>query len=183
MKKSLPIAIAIAMITVVPGSIVSVSGASTACTGATDGDVFTPKRNVVEFTPSCVVIENGGTVTFENEDSDYHDPGDAGEGTQEDPDSPQCYEANDDIGTNLPPGDNYTVQLFFDTEEEELYRTNAWYNGNEIPDKFLDPGKDEVCASVDDDVWEYTSSDQDAIEITHVCHLHDGTGGSVVIEL
>lgn len=194
-KKELAVITAAALVVLGGGYFLTSSNEASAghaleegCNDLTDSDgvvEITVGGPAAQFDPSCVRVSNGDTIKFIHDGDIAHNPGDVGDGGSHDNvQAPECFEANDDIGKNLQAGETYSIELTFDTQTEELFRSNAWFNGNEIGNEFLDPGKDEVCADATDDVWEYTSSDENEIRLDYVCHIHPlSMHGVILIEV
>lgn len=133
------------------------------CTSLTDGDVFIRGALGDRFTPSCVAVENGQTVTWHNEDGTAHNPGD---GELHDPDA-DCFKASADQGGYLEPSETYAIQLAFDEDAEQLqsfHENRGWID----------------CP---DDVWSWTDGDEEAIEIPYLCHRHTDGEARIVVQL
>lgn len=133
------------------------------CTDLTEGEVVV--RNVpfvTEFLPTCLVVENGAEVTWQNDGDVDHDPGDGEEDRRA-----LCFRAAVDRGAPMGPDETYTIRLAFDEEDQQLrsfHEERGWLDCH-------------------DAVWTFTDDEEDAIRIPYRCHIHHDSEAAIVLDL
>lgn len=148
-----------------------------ACTELTNATVtITPV--VPQFVPGCVVVENHGQVTWENDDRVAHDPGD---GREDRSDIALCFQSAVDIEDedSLPAGHTYSIQLGFEASTETLVLEKAWHNGERQDLNGDDPGLGTIeCHEA---AWERI--DDDTIAVDYLCHIHPDEPGRILLDI
>jgi plastocyanin len=131
---------------------------------------------VTDFRPNCVVIDNGARVTWENDDTLLHDPGDGVLGD----DTSECFKSTDFTTKNgMEFSDTFSGEFHFDVSEENLTFENIEFN-DETPQGVSD-SRDCPDRDSSDHTWTY--NDDGDVAFRYICHIHeDDMAGWVIID-